>query len=279
MTASEPYQIQCAEIWGGTSVKEDEVVTPGVRAAIHSSASGDAKGGDLYYFSVCAYDTLTRIAIADVRGHGEAVSHLSDWLYAALESRMNDSDGASVLTDLNNIVRARGFEAITTAAVATFHRDKGVLSYAYAGHPPIMLGRAGHPWQELPCGQTTGPANLPLGVLSGARYTQEQISVQPGDRVFLYTDGVAECPGEQGSQYGDDRMLATLNRMTGSPLPEMRGMLREDLTHYAGGTLQHDDVTFLMVELLEPVPFWKRRILPGATRRCLTSSAAPANFG
>ena len=76
MTAvAAPYQIHCAEIWGGAAAKEDEVTTPGVHAAIHSSASGDAKGGDLYYFSVCGYDALTRIAIADVRGHGEAVSH------------------------------------------------------------------------------------------------------------------------------------------------------------------------------------------------------------
>ena len=68
--------------------------------------------------------------IADVRGHGEAVSHLSEWLYEALEARMNDSDGAGVLTDFNDIVRARGFEAIATALVATFHRDKRLLYYS-----------------------------------------------------------------------------------------------------------------------------------------------------
>src|SRR5215469_11903907 len=98
---SQPCQIRCAEIWGGASGKEDDVMTPGVRAAIHSSASGAAKGGDLYYLSVCAYDTLTRIAVADVRGHGEAVSDLSEWLYHSLEKRMNDFDSSTVLKDLN----------------------------------------------------------------------------------------------------------------------------------------------------------------------------------
>ena len=104
---AETYKIRCAEIWGGSAVKQDQIETPGARAAIHSSASGDAQGGDFYYFSVCAYDTLTRIAVADVRGHGAAVSHLSEWLYEALERRMNDPDGAAVLTDLNGIVRDR----------------------------------------------------------------------------------------------------------------------------------------------------------------------------
>ncbi len=255
------HEIHCAEIWGGASVKEDEVATPGVRAAIHSSASGDAKGGDLYYFSVCAYDSITRIAIADVRGHGQAVSHLSEWLFQALEARMNDADSHEVLTDLNQVVRDRGFEAITTAVVATFHRDKGVLNYSYAGHPPLMLSRVGQSWQALESGN-----GLPLGILPDARYTQEKVDIEPGDRLFLYTDGVAECPGSGDALYGDEEMLAALNRTSGKPLAEAREVLREDLTRYAGGSLHHDDVTYLMVEVLQPPPFWKRRLFAGKPR-------------
>jgi serine phosphatase RsbU (regulator of sigma subunit) len=255
------HEIHCAEIWGGASVKEDEVATPGVRAAIHSSASGDAKGGDLYYFSVCAYDSITRIAVADVRGHGQAVSHLSEWLYQALEARMNRADSREVLTDLNKVVRDRGFEAITTAVIATFHRDKGVLNYSYAGHPPLILGRAGKPWQALESGD-----GLPLGILPNARYTQETVNVEPGDRLFLYTDGVAECPGAGEALFGDEEMIAALNRTSGKPLTEVRETLRSDLTRYAGGSLTHDDVTYLLVEVLQPPPFWKRRIFAGKPR-------------
>jgi sigma-B regulation protein RsbU (phosphoserine phosphatase) len=260
------YEIHCAEIWGGASVKQDEVATPGVRAAIHSSAGGDARGGDLYYFSVCAYDSITRIAVADVRGHGQAVSHLSEWLYQAVEARMNDADSAGVLTDLNNVVRSRGFEAITTAVVATFHRDKKLLNFSYAGHPPLMLGRRGCPWEPLEAAETTGPVNLPLGVLPGARYTQEEVRVEAGDRLFLYTDGVAECPGPGDALYGDAAMLAALNRTSDRPLAEVRESLRGDLVQYAGGSLNHDDVTYLFVEVLQPPPFWKRRIFAGKSR-------------
>ena len=155
--ASQPYMIRCAEIWGGTSVKEDQLATPGLHATIHSSASGDSRGVDLYYVSVCAYDTLTRIAVADVRGHGESVNHLSEWLYQVLDERMNYLSSAAVLADLNDIVHSRGFEAITTAVVATFHRDNSTLYYSYAGHPPLLLGRYGLPWQTLAPGKTKGP--------------------------------------------------------------------------------------------------------------------------
>ncbi len=261
MAETAPYEIHCAEIWGGASVKEDDVTTPGVRAAIHSSASGAEKGGDLYYFTVCAYDTLTRIAIADVRGHGDQVSHLSEWLYESLEARMNDADGSRVLTDLNAIVRSRGFEAITTAAVATIHRDKGWLDFCYAGHPPLMLGRAGQPWRPL-----ESEGGLPLGILAGAKYPQERVRVLPGDRLFVYTDGVTECPGENDTLYGDAEMLTTLDQLRDKPLTELRDGLQRNLTNYAGGNLLHDDVTFLLVEVRRPPPIWKRRIFSGKPR-------------
>ncbi|MEO8029168.1 MAG: serine/threonine-protein phosphatase, partial [Bryobacteraceae bacterium] len=106
-------QIRCAEIWGGVSVVDLDVCTNGLTASILSTASGGKKGGDIYYFSVCSSDKLTRIAIADLRGHGEQVSHLSEWLYQSLEQRMNTLDGAGVLSDLNGLVHAHGFEAIT----------------------------------------------------------------------------------------------------------------------------------------------------------------------
>lgn len=265
------HKIRCAEIWGGVSVKEEDVVTPGVRAAIHSAAGGGSKGGDLYYFSVCGYDALTRIAIADVRGHGEAVSHLSEWLYRSLADRMNDQDGAGVLNDLNGIVHTHGFEAITTAVVATLHRDKGELHYAYAGHPPLLHWRMqDSSWRPLEATNTaaaTGPSNLPLGILDGVRYTQETVRVTPGDRLFLYTDGISECPGANDSLFGDQAMLDALADSSARALPEARDSIRKNLASYAGtSTHEHDDTTFLLVEVLPPVPFWKRRIFPATLR-------------
>jgi phosphoserine phosphatase RsbU/P len=270
MQTSECYQIRCAEIWGGTAAKQDEVTTPGVRAAIYSSASGSEKGGDLYYLSVCAYDTLTRIAIADVRGHGLAASQLSEWLYDSLEARMNDADGACVLRDLNELVHSRGFTAITTAAIATFDRDKGYLHYCYAGHPPLMLARPGQPWHELSAPESSGPANLPLGVVRDASFVQERVAVAPGDRLFLYTDGVPECPAAGCSLapelFGDKEMGETLNRHAWRPPLEARNEIRHSLLEYSGGELTHDDCTFMLVEVLGPPPIWRRRILPGKRR-------------
>ena len=267
---AEPCEIRCAEIWGGTVSRQDEVATPGVRAAIHSSACGGDKGGDIYYISVCAFDMLTRIAIADVRGHGLAVSQLSEWLYGSLETRMNDADGGRVLGDLNEIVCTRGFSAITTAVVATLHRDKGLLYYCYAGHPPLMLARQGQAWHGLPAPAGSGPANLPLGIVPDARFIQEKVEVAQGDRLFLYTDGVSECPAPEDSLnpelFADKKMRAALDHYAWHPLPEARNGLHNALLDHSGGQLTHDDCTFMFIEVLAPRPFWKRRILPGKRR-------------
>jgi sigma-B regulation protein RsbU (phosphoserine phosphatase) len=260
-----PYKIRCAEIWGGVTRKQAEIETPGVRAAIYSSAGDGQKGGDVYYFSVCSYETLTRVAIADVRGHGEAVSHISEWLCESLENHMNDDDGAAVLASLNAIVHARGFEALTTAAIATIHRDRGQLCYASAGHPPLLHWSAGREWRPLETNSEpgSGPMNLPLGVAPATRYVQQQLAVRPGDRLFLYTDGVADCPGPGDVPYGDRALFDLLSRDRNSSVPALRDSVARDLTEFSAGPLEHDDVTFLFVEVLSPAPLWRRRIFPG----------------
>ena len=59
-----------------------------VKASIFSSTCCGGKGGDIYYFGVCEGDTLTRLATADVTGHGEAVSEISGYVYNSLQRHM-----------------------------------------------------------------------------------------------------------------------------------------------------------------------------------------------
>jgi sigma-B regulation protein RsbU (phosphoserine phosphatase) len=171
---------------------------------------------------------------------------------------MNDFDSSTVLRDLNSVMHAKGFEAITTAVVATIHR---LIYYSYAGHPPLFLCHAGE-CQVLEAGAGSGPSNLPLGILPGTDFTLQTARVMPGDRLFFYSDGVSECPGVADELYGDDRMVAELRRTLALPLAEARSAIVRDLVAFANGRLLHDDCTFLLVENLPPAPFWKRRIFP-----------------
>src|SRR5271169_7024825 len=138
-TCTEPYRIRCAEVWGGILAIDTDLVTAGLSASIFSTALDGDQGGDMYYVSVCKWDYLTRIAIADLRGHGGQVSRLSAWVYESMQKRMNTASGYKILADLNDTVKTRGFDAITTAVVVGYHNDKQKLYFSYAGHPPAYV--------------------------------------------------------------------------------------------------------------------------------------------
>ena len=246
--STEFRRVQCAEVFGGIEVLDLDVCTRGLSASIHSTASGARKGGDVYYFSVCSSDLLTRVVVADVRGHGEKVSHLSGWLYESLQQRMNTLDGGGVLADLNALCHRHGFDAMTTAAVFSYYIADSNLYFSYAGHPPAFI-RTGAEWRVLPMPEKRGPANLPLGALGTTRYDQEQVRVGPGDRLFVYTDGLTECTNAEGEFFGDTRLAGALERAAREPLVEVKNAVAKAVAAHAGGSVLDDDCTFMAIEV------------------------------
>ena len=190
------HKIRCSEIWGGIRGDDLSVSTCGVDASLFSRACDGGRGGDVYYFSVCGSDLLTRIAIVDVVGHGARVTNTSQWLYDSLEARMNSAAGNEVLSDLNRLAVDYGFKAMSTAVVAAFYRADRNLYYCYAGHHPILVRRrTDDQWRGAAIEDRSTPANLLLGVEEPMAYDQEQTPLESGDKLFLYTDGVIEAPG------------------------------------------------------------------------------------
>lgn len=244
-----PLHIQCAAIWGGILAIDMDVVTAGLSASIFSTAHDGDCGGDMYYVSVCKWDYLTRIAIADLRGHGGQASRLSAWVYEAMEKRMNTTAGYKVLRDLNDTLRARGFDAITTAAVVGYHTKKKRLYFSYAGHPPAYVQRAGGTWQPLLLSSSSGPTNLPLGILAGVTYDMDYINMEPGDRICLYTDGVTDCAGLDGVPFGDLELADSLNRNAGLSPARLKIAVLADLVRHRGDEPPDDDVTLLIAEI------------------------------
>lgn len=247
--AQQPYRIQCAQIWGGIDAINTDVVTPGLCASIFSASHEGDRGGDMYYVTVCKWDYLTRIAIADLRGHGGQVSRLSAWIYEALEQRMNSTAGNKVLADLNDKVRERGFSAITTAAVVGYHTTKRKLYFSYAGHPPVFVQKGGGAWQQLLLPENPKPVNLPLGVLPNVKYDMPQIPMEPGDRICLYTDGVTECAGPDGEFFGEERLLECLNQNARRSPAGVKAAILGALEAYRGDCPPDDDVTLVVAEI------------------------------
>lgn len=81
-------RLECKEIWGGIRNRDIEISAGKVIGSIYATSSEGGMGGDIYFFGVCKGDTITRLAIADVTGHGEAVSEISRFVYDSLKAHM-----------------------------------------------------------------------------------------------------------------------------------------------------------------------------------------------
>ena len=244
------YKLHCSEIWGGNQNVDCDVCTQGITASIYSSACDGSQGGDIYYFTVCGNELLTRIILADLRGHGEQVSQLSAWIYDALRKSMNTLDGASILKSLNQTLFERGFQAITTATVIAFYTKNSKLYFSYAGHPPALVRkREGGTWQQLLFTAARDRANLPLGIFESTDYDQESIYLQSGDRLAFYTDGITECPSEGEEEFGEERLCALLDGAVEEELSAIKRRLTDALTKHAGGASRPDDLTLMLIEI------------------------------
>lgn len=246
--ADEAYRIKCAEVWGGVVNINADLCTNRIEVSIYSHSSDGVAGGDIYYFSACNHDVLTRILLADLQGHGIEVEQLSRWIYEVLRENIDNPEGCSVFASLNRLVHEQGVKAITTALVATFSAADFTLRFSNAGHPPGLLkGFDTSTWAPLSLEPATERANLPLGVLEAMVYDQGVIQLRPGDRLVFYTDGVTECPSPQEEEFGVERLREVLADSSVS-IKLARDRLLAALLRHAKGNLTHDDTTFMLVE-------------------------------
>jgi hypothetical protein len=84
-----PPRLECKGIWGGIRNRDAEITAGKIKGSIYSAACCEGgKGGDIYYFGVCKGDIITRLAVADVVGHGEVVSEVSKYVYDSLKAHI-----------------------------------------------------------------------------------------------------------------------------------------------------------------------------------------------
>ena len=249
--ANEAYRIKCAEIWGGVENISADLRTSGIEVSIYSHSSDGLAGGDIYYFSVCNHDVLTRIVLADLQGHGIEVTQLSRWIYDALRENIDNPEGRSVFASLNLLLHKQGVKAITTAVVATFSAADFTLRFSSAGHSPGLFKALDlSTWAPLSLVSATERANLPLGVLEAMVYDEGVIHLSRGDRLVFYTDGVTECPSPQEEEFGEERLREVLKADSNVNITVARDRLLAALVRHAKGNLTHDDTTFILVEAL-----------------------------
>lgn len=183
------------------------------------------------------------ILIADVvdKGVGAALFMALCWALLHTAARQYPDEPAQVLAATNRrILRDTHAEQFVTVFYGVLEPASGRMLYANAGHPPPYHLRDG----ELSSLLRTG---IPLGIRDGERWVQESVVVQPADLCVFYTDGVTEAQNGDGGFFEAGRLVAILEQCGGCPAAEVRAAILDALAHFAGETVQADDITLLVL--------------------------------
>jgi phosphoserine phosphatase RsbU/P len=143
METAEPHLMQCMEVWGGNQPADGGVVMAGLDAWVYCKPfRGAAAGGDVYYVSSCATGRITRLLVADVSGHGDAVCATATELRSLMRRFVNHIEQSSFITSMNRQFTELARDGcFATAVVTTFFAPTNALSLCNAGHPPPLLYR------------------------------------------------------------------------------------------------------------------------------------------
>lgn len=203
-------------------------------------------GGD-YYDVLTLEDGRVGLAIGDVSGKGIAAALLMASLRASLRGVTLDSprDFANLMHKVNRLVyEASASNRYATFFFAAFDPNTRRLECVNAGHNPPVLLRNGKVIRL----EADGPV---VGLLPFAPYTEQALTLEPGDLLILYTDGISEAMTHEDEEWGEDRMIASANAVRKKPAGDVLQAMFEDADRFTAGAPQHDDMTLLVLRLDE----------------------------
>ena len=259
-TQSLARRLDCAETWAGNDRTARLVELPGLVAWVHSvpAGPGDA-GGDVHYISVCPSCIVSRIVLADVSGHGEAVAALAETLRELMQRYLRALEQTELMRDLNQAVREELDEVHYATMVAVgWHGRRDLLVLTNAGHPPPFWYRAARDeWSSIETQRASergNPRGVPLGLLADVDYDRIVIKLQAQDLVVLYSDGVSEATNPAGEELGRDGLMNIARGLRFSSVEEFGTQLTSALRDFRDGVEPLDDETIIVL----------RRVIPDA---------------
>ncbi len=198
-------------------------------------------GGDFYDFFLLGENRLAMV-VADVSGKGIPAALFMMRAKTAIRGMAESGNGpAEVLYRANNaLCEGNDAEMFVTVWLGIIDLTTGVMRCANAGHEYPVLMRAGGDYELV-----KDKHGLALAAMEGVRFKEYELTLNPGDKLFVYTDGIPEAIDENVEQYGTDRMVKVLNAVKGERMRDVLPAVRKDIADFVGRAEQFDDITML----------------------------------
>lgn len=201
-------------------------------------------GGDICNVIPLNHDHFASY-ILDVSGHGvpSAMITVSITQYLQQKQLLNSSfSPKQVITALNKEYPFEKFNMFSTIFYMTLNTQNGKLLYSSAGHPPAVYLS---PNKEFRLLDATGPL---IGVDVQSVYEEMEVTLQRGDKIILYTDGVIEFRNSEGEFYGSERLYKLLETNKHLTVNDINQVVSTSLQEFGKGKAFQDDVSIIGIE-------------------------------
>ena len=201
-------------------------------------------GGDFYDFFMVD-DTHLAIVVADVSGKGvPAALFMVIGKTLIKDHTLPDRDLGEVFTAVNNLLCESNSEGLfITAFEGVLDLVTGEFTFVNAGHEMPFISKAGgdfEPYKIRP--------GFVLAGMEDMRYRAGSMTLEPGDKIFQYSDGVPEATNANNELYGMERLSVILNKVKNEAPNDILPAVKEDIDVFVGEAEQFDDITMLCLE-------------------------------
>ena len=198
-------------------------------------------GGDFYDFFLIDDDHLGMV-MADVSGKGVPAALFMVIAKTLIKNRLQTGESpAEALTIVNNqLCEGNESQFFVTVWLAVIDLETGDGYEVNAGHEYPAIRRGNGKYELIKTKHM--PA---VAFMDGLKYRQSEIHLDPGDRLFVYTDGVPEATNANNELFGNDRLLAALNRNPDAEPSELLPSVKKEIDEFVGDAPQFDDITML----------------------------------
>lgn len=198
-------------------------------------------GGDFYDFYMISDNELV-IEIADVSDKGLAAAFFMAITKTLIASRAGmGGETSDIISYVDKMVSEKNDTGMfVTVWFAIINLETGHVKVCNAGHDYPAVMKDG---QEFVIEKT--PHGPPIGFIPGATFVDYDFYIKPGDRIFLYTDGLNEAKRSDGERFGLERVLKVLNSQKDSSNKQLIAAMKDSVKMFVGNEPQFDDTTML----------------------------------
>ena len=216
-------------------------------------------GGDYYDFFPLPQNRLG-VLIADVSGKGtSAALYMAELKGLVLSLSQIYQSPRQLLLETNRIISENlDSRSFITMTYAMLDLEAGTMTYARAGHTPLMFMSAA---AAEPNVQVLTPSGMVLGLrIPGADekfaelLEEDRLDLNTGDVIVLYTDGITEAMNADSDLFGDDRLSSIIAEHGHLECEELRERILREIEAFVGSADQHDDMTMILMKIERAIP-------------------------